>query len=62
MVKGVGKDLKEVHKITCKTCASILEYTKSEELEGKSTDYTGSTDTYDYIVCPECNERVVTWP
>lgn len=61
MVKVVGKDEKAIKRITCKNCASILEYTQSETKRGKfNVDWTGDGDDKDYIDCPTCNDRVVT--
>jgi hypothetical protein len=37
-----------------------MEYTKSEEKSYTKTDYGGGTDTYYFIVCPKCNENVIT--
>ena len=59
MVAVVGKDVSAVKRVTCHRCASILEYTLSETQEGRSTDYTGSTDLYKYIKCPTCHNEVV---
>ena len=54
MVKVVGRDETEVKRITCKNCASILEYTNSEV---KSM---GNREGYYYISCPECDKQVLT--
>lgn len=58
MVKVVGRDEKEVHKKTCKTCASVLEYTLDEVQSFVHKDYGGGSDTYYYIDCPKCTEKV----
>lgn len=55
MVKIVGKDPEAVHRVTCKKCASILEYTLSEVTYSYTTDYGGGTDAYNFIICPVCN-------
>jgi DNA-directed RNA polymerase subunit RPC12/RpoP len=59
MVKIVGKDESAVKRITCKSCASILEYTLSEVKSIRhSCDYLGDCEYDDGIVCPNCNENV----
>lgn len=60
MVTIVGKDNSAVKEITCQKCATRLQYTLSEERKDYSTDYTGSKDTYSYILCPSCGNQVVT--
>ena len=55
MVRAVGKDEKHIHKVTCPRCASILEYTLSEVTYSHTTDYSGVSDPYNYIICPVCN-------
>jgi DNA-directed RNA polymerase subunit RPC12/RpoP len=58
MVTVVGKSGEFVRSCTCKNCSSKLEYTKSEVETYKHTDYSGSTDTYHYINCPNCRQKV----
>lgn len=54
----VGKDPSMIKRCTCKNCASVIEYKGYEVKQLKSTDYSGCTDIYKYIVCPTCFERV----
>lgn len=60
MVKVVGKDEKAVKRITCKNCASILEFTKSETRRVKYGDYSGDSWYENIINCPVCNEEIKT--
>lgn len=59
MVKVVGKDEKAVKRVTCKSCASILEYTLSEVKEYHGTDYGGGPDGQEWVDCPNCGKRAV---
>jgi hypothetical protein len=59
MPKVIGKDNKFVKQVSCKNCASILEYTESEVEKGKSYDYGGGCDPYKYINCPYCSKKVI---
>lgn len=58
MVQIVGKDPAAIKRVTCKGCASLLEYTLSEVTSFNSTDYSGCSDDYHYITCPGCSKRV----
>lgn len=61
MVKVVGKDDTAVKRITCRSCASILEYTQSEVKSIRhSCDYLGDCEHDDGIKCPQCNSNVFT--
>lgn len=60
MVKVVGRDERKVKRVTCKSCASILEYTESEVRSSVQYDYGGGSDTYRYITCPSCGSKVTT--
>lgn len=59
MVNIVGKDNSVVKQITCKGCASILEYTQVEVKSVHSTDYSGGADGHEYIDCPCCGKKVI---
>ena len=58
MAKVVGKSKKMVKKVTCRNCASIIEYTQREVQSRTYSDYGGGTDSFSYITCPECKEDV----
>lgn len=58
MVKVVGRDETAVKRVTCRGCASILEYTPSETFEETHYDYGGGSDTYSKITCSKCNKKV----
>ena len=59
MVKVIGKDESAIKRITCRNCASILEYTLSEVKESHGQDISGCSDGYAWILCPSCLVRVV---
>lgn len=59
MIQIVGKDQKHIHTISCKNCASVLEYTRNEVKEQHGKDYSGGSDGCEYIWCPACNHKVV---
>lgn len=58
MVKIVGVDPGAIKRVTCKKCASILEYTQSEVQSYIYYDYGGGSDTYYSIECPKCTNNV----
>lgn len=58
MAKVVGKDSKVFKRCTCHKCASIIEYLPIEVKSRNYTDYGGGSDTYYWIVCPECGNDV----
>lgn len=58
-IRIVGIDQKELRQVTCKNCASILEYVLADMETKCSTDYHGSRDVTDYILCPRCAEHVI---
>lgn len=57
-IEVVGKDDSKTFKVTCRHCSSILRYLPVDVKSREHTDYSGSTDTYHYIDCPECKARV----
>ncbi len=59
MVKVVGRDEQAVKRITCKSCASILEYTLNEVKKYSSTDWSGGPDGHEWIDCPTCGNEVI---
>lgn len=58
MVKIVGTDEKYVHRKSCRNCAAMLEYTLSEVTRSFTSDWTGSRDEWNYIICPKCSYKV----
>ena len=61
MPKVVGKDDKYVKRITCRNCASIIEYTESEVRNlWSGTDYSGGSDGADGFECPQCGKEIHT--
>lgn len=59
MVKIVGRDDTAVKRITCRGCASILEYTASEVKERHGKDYGGGPDGAEWVDCPNCGGTAV---
>ena len=60
MVNVVGKDDNLYKRITCRKCASILQYLPIDLRNQKSTDYGGGTDYVEFIICPTCGNEVIT--
>lgn len=58
MAKVVGKDEKAYRRVTCRQCASIIEYLPIEVKKNTYTDYGGGSDTVYWIECPECGKDV----
>lgn len=58
MVKVIGKDPRAVYAVTCKSCASILEYVRADVTVSVHRYYDGSSDNYKYVKCPTCNNKV----
>ena len=59
MVKVVGRDETKVKRVTCRSCASVLEYTDAEVKEVHGTDYGGGPDGQEWVDCPHCGKRAV---
>lgn len=59
MVQVVGKDQSAVKRVTCRGCASILEYTQSEVKAYHGRDYSGGPDGKEWINCPSCGKEVI---
>lgn len=61
MAKVVGRDEQAVKRITCRKCASIVEYTEGEVRNLYSgTDYGGGPDGADGFACPNCGKDIYT--
>lgn len=58
MVKIVGRDESAVKRVTCRNCASILEYCLYEVKSRKVSDYGGGSEIYKFICCASCNSEV----
>ena len=59
MIKVIGNDPKVVKQVTCWNCGAILEYMPCD-VKVTTRGITGCTATDFYIVCPQCNNRVLT--
>ncbi len=60
MIKILGQDSSINKEITCKNCATRLQYNPVDERHDYSTDYTGCKDTYSYLTCLCCGQKVIT--
>ena len=58
MVEVVGKDPALQKQVTCQKCASILKYWPMERKTASYTDMGGCTESYFYISCPSCTNKV----
>lgn len=61
-IEVIGKDDKAKFEKTCRNCASILRYTRSDIVTKKHTDISGVTEMYDVITCPSCGKDVEVQP
>jgi hypothetical protein len=59
MVTVVGRDDSAVKRITCRGCASVLEYKRSEVKRRDGTDYSGGADGAEWVDCPNCGDKAV---
>lgn len=59
MVKVVGRDETAVKRITCKNCASVLEYMLSEVKIYRGTDYGGGSEGAEWVDCPNCGRQAI---
>ncbi len=57
MVKVIGKDEKAVRRVTCRQCASILEFTNSE-VEHETLVCMGESEASYFVTCPTCGVHV----
>lgn len=59
MVKVVdqGPDPSVVKRHVCGNCGAVLEYVPRDIKSQTATDYGGGSDTWYYIVCPQCQNR-----
>jgi RNase P subunit RPR2 len=57
----IGTDEKALKQITCRECASIIQYTASEvRLLWSGTDYSGGSDGAKGFTCPKCGKDIHT--
>lgn len=59
MVKVAGRDESAVKRVTCRSCASVLEYSLTEVKRVSGTDYGGGPDGQEWVDCPNCGGRAV---
>jgi hypothetical protein len=58
MVRIIGKDEREMRRVTCRFCASILEYTQSETTTRWVGDYSGDREQIRELQCPGCINKI----
>jgi RNase P subunit RPR2 len=59
VIKVIRKRHKsKVRRTVCGKCAAELEYTLADTTEECRKDYSGSSDNYTVLVCPECKNRM----
>ena len=56
-VEKVGQDESKAKRATCANCGAVLKY-YPKDVEVKSYSCMGESDTYSFIVCPECKKQV----
>jgi hypothetical protein len=59
MARIVGKDEKEMRRVTCRACASIVEYTMSETVTRWVGDYGGDREHIRELQCPGCINKIL---
>jgi hypothetical protein len=57
-IEVIGKDESAKKKTTCRNCASVLVYTDADTQRETRTDYTGGSDIYKMLICPECKNKI----
>ena len=55
---NVEPDASVVKKKVCTNCGATLEYVPNDVRRASHTDYTGCTDYWNAIDCPECDETL----
>lgn len=58
MARIVGKDEKEMRRVTCRACASIVEYTMSETTTRWVNDG-GDREQIRELGCPGCSNKIL---
>ena len=58
MARIIGKDEREMRRVTCRFCASILEYTQSETTTRWVGDYSGDREQIRELGCPGCGNKI----
>jgi hypothetical protein len=61
MATVIGTDTAQLKRITCRACASIVEYTDGEvRTLWSGKDYSGGPDGAKGFACPKCGQDVIT--
>ena len=61
MAKVIGIDRAKVLMATCKSCASLIEYTDGEvRTLWSGKDISGGADGAKGFICPKCGKDVIT--
>lgn len=57
-IEIVGIDETRYKFVTCGNCARRLKYTNFDKNSYVDYDYGGGSDRIEYIICPNCDQRV----
>jgi RNase P subunit RPR2 len=57
MATIVGTDQSAMKRVTCRNCASIIEYTEADIRLVSYRDYDGTMDTDKRLRCPACGNE-----
>lgn len=58
MATIIGTDPAAVKRVTCRNCASVIEYTPSDTREVRETDYAGDSELVSKLDCPKCRHVI----
>lgn len=58
MAKVIGQDTSVAKRVSCKGCGTRIEYYENDVKSFVHHDYGGGSDTYRYINCPGCDNKV----
>lgn len=64
MIKVIKKEPapSAIREVVCRNCGATLQYMNADVQERTVRDYTGDSDQYRWIVCPECKAEVTHTP
>jgi hypothetical protein len=58
MARVIRIDNKYEKEVAHKECGAVVGYYDTEVQSEKHTDYTGDSDIYYFIVCPNCGKKL----
>jgi 5-methylcytosine-specific restriction endonuclease McrA len=59
VAKVVGVDKSIFKRVTCRQCASVIEYTNVDTIISLNHDYDGGSDYNRRLICPNCNDNMI---